>query len=80
VQPDYAKLMLEDPRVNFAISQRGRQRGGNHLGFQTEADQRQKFDHVALMLQRRIELFLSLPLSTLDRMTIQAMLKDIRQR
>lgn len=46
----------------------------------TEADQRQKFHHVALMLQRRIELFLSLPLSTLDRMTIQAMLKDIRQR
>lgn len=30
--------MLEDPRVNFAISQRGRQRGGNHLGFQVESD------------------------------------------
>ena len=33
VQPDYAKWMLDDPRVNFAISQRGRQPGVNHLGF-----------------------------------------------
>jgi catechol 2,3-dioxygenase-like lactoylglutathione lyase family enzyme len=38
VQPDYAKWMLEDPRVNFAISQRGRQPGVNHLGFQVEDD------------------------------------------
>ena len=38
VQPDYAKWMLEDPRVNFAISQRGRQPGINHLGFQVEND------------------------------------------
>jgi catechol 2,3-dioxygenase-like lactoylglutathione lyase family enzyme len=38
VQPDYAKWMLEDPRVNFAISQRGRQPGINHLGFQVESD------------------------------------------
>jgi hypothetical protein len=30
--------MLEDPRVNFAISQRGRQPGVNHLGFQVESD------------------------------------------
>jgi hypothetical protein len=30
--------MLEDPRVNFAISQRGRQTGVNHLGFQVEDD------------------------------------------
>ena len=36
VHPDYAKWMLEDPRVNFAISQRGRQPGVNHLGFQVE--------------------------------------------
>ena len=36
VQPDYAKWMLDDPRVNFAISQRGRQPGVNHLGFQVE--------------------------------------------
>ena len=38
VQPDYAKWMLEEPRVNFAISQRGRQPGINHLGFQVESD------------------------------------------
>ena len=44
-----------------------------------EADQRQKFHHVALMLRRRIELFLSLSLATLDRMTIQARLKDLGQ-
>jgi len=36
VKPDYAKWMLEDPRVNFAISVRGLARGVNHLGFQAE--------------------------------------------
>ena len=38
VQPDYAKWMLEDPRVNFAISQRGRETGINHVGFQVDSD------------------------------------------
>jgi catechol 2,3-dioxygenase-like lactoylglutathione lyase family enzyme len=38
VHPDYAKWMLDDPRVNFAISQRGRETGINHLGFQVESD------------------------------------------
>ena len=38
VQSDYAKWMLEEPRVNFAISQRGHQPGINHLGFQVESD------------------------------------------
>lgn len=33
---DYAKWMLEDPRVNFAISQRGAEPGLNHLGIQVE--------------------------------------------
>lgn len=33
---DYAKWMLEDPRVNFAISQRGREGGVDHLGIQVE--------------------------------------------
>ena len=37
VKPDYAKWMLEDPRVNFAISHRAAQRTGvNHLGLQAE--------------------------------------------
>ena len=35
---DYAKWMLEDPRVNFAISQRGASVGINHLGFQVDSD------------------------------------------
>jgi len=33
---DYAKWMLEDPRINFAISRRGREAGVNHIGFQVE--------------------------------------------
>ena len=36
VKDDYAKWMLEDPRVNFAISQRAGQAGINHLGFQVD--------------------------------------------
>jgi catechol 2,3-dioxygenase-like lactoylglutathione lyase family enzyme len=35
-RPDYAKWMIEDPRVNFAISSRGHKPGLNHLGFQAE--------------------------------------------
>ena len=35
-KPDYAKWMVEDPRVNFAISQRGASPGINHLGFQVD--------------------------------------------
>ncbi len=38
-EPDYAKWMLEDPRVNFAISTRGQPLGVNHLGFQVESDE-----------------------------------------
>jgi catechol 2,3-dioxygenase-like lactoylglutathione lyase family enzyme len=33
---DYAKWMLEDPRVNFAISTRGGRAGLDHLGIQAE--------------------------------------------
>jgi len=33
---DYAKWMLEDPRVNFAISTRGSKSGVDHLGIQAE--------------------------------------------
>ena len=36
VKIDYAKWMLDDPRVNFAISTRGRQPGLDHLGIQVE--------------------------------------------
>jgi hypothetical protein len=36
LKSDYAKWMLEDPRVNFAISTRGKQVGLDHLGIQVE--------------------------------------------
>ncbi len=36
IKPDYAKWMLEDPRVNFAISTHGGQAGLDHLGIQGE--------------------------------------------
>ncbi len=36
VKADYAKWMLEDPRVNFAISQRGHAAGVDHIGIQTD--------------------------------------------
>ena len=35
-KPDYAKWMLDDPRVNFAISKRGAKSGLNHVGIQAE--------------------------------------------
>ena len=35
-EADYAKWMLEDPRINFAISTRGDAVGVDHLGFQTD--------------------------------------------
>ncbi|AMN43117.1 ArsI/CadI family heavy metal resistance metalloenzyme [Rhodoplanes sp. Z2-YC6860] len=36
LKDDYAKWMLDDPRVNFAISSRGGQPGLDHLGIQVE--------------------------------------------
>jgi arsenate reductase len=48
--------------------------------FQGPAEEkRQRFHEVALILYRRIEQFLSLPIATLDAMTMQATLKDIGQ-
>jgi hypothetical protein len=37
LKSDYAKWMLDDPRVNFAISTRGREPGLDHLGIQVES-------------------------------------------
>jgi catechol 2,3-dioxygenase-like lactoylglutathione lyase family enzyme len=46
VKPDYAKWMLEDPRVNFAISARGaRNPGVDHVGVQV--DSRAELDELA---------------------------------
>jgi catechol 2,3-dioxygenase-like lactoylglutathione lyase family enzyme len=36
VESDYAKWMLQDPPVNFAISTRGNSVGVDHLGIQTD--------------------------------------------
>lgn len=38
LKPDYAKWLLEDPRVNFAISDRARSPGLDHLGIQVDSD------------------------------------------
>ena len=37
VKDDYAKWMLDDPRVNFAISNRSAKTGVDHLGIQVES-------------------------------------------
>lgn len=47
IKDDYAKWMLDDPRVNFAISARGMAPGLNHLGVQVESA-----DELAEMNQR----------------------------
>jgi len=36
-RPEYAKWMLEDPRVNFAISTQGHGTGLNHFGMQADS-------------------------------------------
>jgi catechol 2,3-dioxygenase-like lactoylglutathione lyase family enzyme len=38
VKPDYAKWMIEDPRVNFAISAANEAKGIEHLGIQAESN------------------------------------------
>ena len=47
-KPDYAKWMLDDPRVNFAISARDGAAGVNHLGFQAESDDELQEIHARL--------------------------------
>lgn len=39
VKPDYAKWMLEDPRINFAISTGHAETGIEHLGLQVDTDE-----------------------------------------
>ena len=38
LKPDYAKWMLDDPRVNFAITAGATSPGLDHLGLQVESD------------------------------------------
>jgi catechol 2,3-dioxygenase-like lactoylglutathione lyase family enzyme len=37
VKDDYAKWILDDPRVNFAISERARAAGVDHIGIQVDS-------------------------------------------
>jgi len=51
-RPDYAKWILDDPRLNFAISSRGHNPGVNHLGFQADdpaelAELAERADHAS---------------------------------
>jgi catechol 2,3-dioxygenase-like lactoylglutathione lyase family enzyme len=38
LKSDYAKWMVDDPRINFAISNRGLRAGIDHLGVQVESE------------------------------------------
>ena len=51
VKSDYANWMLDDPRVNFAISTRGREPGLDHLGIQVE-DKAELHDVYARLAKR----------------------------
>jgi hypothetical protein len=58
VKNDYVKWMLEDPRVNFAISTRpGRRAGISHLGIQVEdeAELAEVYDQLARAERPTIE-------------------------
>jgi catechol 2,3-dioxygenase-like lactoylglutathione lyase family enzyme len=48
-QSDYAKWMLEDPRMNFAISTHRQPVGVNHLGFQVDSDEELRGMHTQLL-------------------------------
>jgi catechol 2,3-dioxygenase-like lactoylglutathione lyase family enzyme len=48
IKTDYAKWMLDDPRINFAISQRPATAGLNHLGMQVESDEELEELHARL--------------------------------
>ena len=39
LKDDYAKWMLDDPRVNFALSKRGLKPGLDHLGVQVDTEE-----------------------------------------
>lgn len=53
LKSDYAKWRLEDPRINFAISRRGRKRGLAHLGIEMES--REELEEACARLRRADE-------------------------
>ena len=48
LQPDYAKWMLESPRINFAISTHRQPVGVNHFGIQVDSDDELRGMHATL--------------------------------
>ena len=48
VKADYAKWMIEEPRINFAISMGRQPIGVNHLGFQVDSDEELRNIHSQL--------------------------------
>lgn len=59
LKPDYAKWSLDDPRLNFAISLRGRKPGLDHLGIEVEsgdelAEMNQRLTHAALPVTSQV--------------------------
>lgn len=48
VESDYAKWMIEEPRINFAISTRSGKNGVDHLGFQVESEEELENLHLRL--------------------------------
>lgn len=59
-KPDYAKWILDDPRVNFAISEWGAKTGLDHLGIQVETSDElkalnQQFTQAALPVKEQKE-------------------------
>lgn len=49
-KPDYMKWMLDDPRINLAVSQRdGATRGVDHVGIQVESDEELETVNAALL-------------------------------
>ena len=48
LKTDYAKWMLDDPRINFAISERSGVTGVNHLGFQADSEDELEEIHTRL--------------------------------
>jgi len=49
-KPDYAKWMLDDPRVNFAISKRAAMPGVDHVGIQVES--KEELDEISARLEQ----------------------------
>lgn len=56
VRDDYAKWLIEDPKLNFAIESRGSQSGVDHLGIQ--ADNEQELQVVAERMKQAGQPFL----------------------